>query len=197
MKAGLTMLAALILAALPASGAGAWEAAERIESYAVSGSSAIELYRSIGENGPKAGAGRAIAFTTYELLWSRDYRPEAGGCTLKSARPHLTIIYRLPRPSAKLAAPLEALWARFIAGIDKHERVHGDIILDAVRRIEAATVGLRVEGDAGCKAIRAEVQKHVAAAAADMRARNRDFDKREMSDGGNVHKLILALVNGG
>ena len=195
MKAGLTMLAALILAALPASGAGAWEAAERIESYAVSGSSAIELYRSIGENGPKAGAGRAIAFTTYELLWSRDYRPEAGGCTLKSARPHLTIIYRLPRPSAKLAAPLEALWARFIAGIDKHERVHGDIILDAVRRIEAATVGLRVEGDAGCKAIRAEVQKHVAAAAADMRARNRDFDKREMSDGGNVHKLILALVN--
>lgn len=195
MKAGLTMLAALILAVLPASGAGAWEAAERIESYAVSGSSAIELYRSIGENGPKAGAGRAIAFTTYELLWSRDYQPEAGGCTLKSARPHLTIIYRLPKPSAKLTAPLDGLWARFIAGIEKHERVHGEIILDAVRRIETATVGLRVEGDAGCKAIRAEVQKHVAAAAADMRARNRDFDKREMSDGGNVHRLILALVN--
>ena len=182
-----------LAAAVP--GAQAWEAAERIDTYAVSGSSGIELYRSIGEHGPKAGPGRAIAFTTYELLWSRDYRPEAGGCTLKTARPRLTIIYRLPKPSGKLAAPLDRLWARFIAGIEKHERVHGEIILEATRRIEAATVGLRVEGDAGCKAIRAEVQKHVAAAAADMRAASRDFDKREMSDGGNVHRLVLQLVN--
>ena len=30
----------------------------------------------------------------------------------------------------------------------------------------------------------------------EQRARSRDFDKVEMSNGGNVHRLILALVNG-
>ena len=195
MTSSLKTLVLALLATTPASALAGWQPVERVEHYQVRGSTGIELYRSIGEHGPKAGPGRAIAFTTYELLWSRDYRPEAGGCTLKTARPRLTIIYRLPKPSGKLAAPLDRLWARFIAGIEKHERVHGEIILEATRRIEAATVGLRVEGDAGCKAIRAEVQKHVAAAAADMRAASRDFDKREMSDGGNVHRLVLQLVN--
>lgn len=29
------------------------------------------------------------------------------------------------------------------------------------------------------------------------RQKSRDFDKAELSDGGNVHQLILNLVNGG
>ena len=58
-----SILAGLWLAAA-VPGAQAWEAAERIDTYAVSGSSGIELYRSIGEHGPKAGPGRAMAFTT-------------------------------------------------------------------------------------------------------------------------------------
>ena len=189
-----SLLLAAILAT-PAAAQAEWKPVEKDVPYTVAGKTGPDLYASIGERGPKAGIGRAIAFTNFKLTWSRDYRPEAGGCTLKTARPRLTIIYRLPKPSGKLAAPLDRLWARFIAGIEKHERVHGEIILEATRRIEAATVGLRVEGDAGCKAIRAEVQKHVAAAAADMRAASRDFDKREMSDGGNVHRLVLQLVN--
>jgi predicted secreted Zn-dependent protease len=36
----------------------------------------------------------------------------------------------------------------------------------------------------------------VAALAAEMRKRNRDFDQVEMGRGGNVQRLILALVNG-
>src|SRR5690606_40679606 len=74
-----------------------WKPVEKIENYRVSGQSGIELYRSIGEHGPKVGVGRVIAYTDFKLLWSRDYRPQKdGSCTLVSARPSLTITYRLP-----------------------------------------------------------------------------------------------------
>lgn len=183
----------LAMAAAPAR---AWDPVEKVETYQVSGRTGIELYRSIGENGPKAGVGQAIAYTTYELLWSRDYRSENGGCRLASARPRLTIIYKLPKAPRALPEPTAALWKRFIAGIETHERVHGDIILDTVRKIETATVGLSVPGDAGCKSIRTEVQRRIGELAAEMRARHRRFDSEEMASGGNVHALVLGLVNG-
>jgi predicted secreted Zn-dependent protease len=63
-------------------------------------------------------------------------------------------------------------------------------------QIIAETVGLRVENDAACKLIRAEVLKRVQAAADDYKAKARAFDSVEMSDGGNVHRLILEFVNG-
>ena len=107
MTSSLMTLVLALLATTPAAARAGWQPVERGEHYQVRGSTGSELYRSIGEHGPKAGPGRAIAFTTYELLWSRDYRPEAGGCTLKTARPRLTIIYRLPKPSGKLAPPLD------------------------------------------------------------------------------------------
>ena len=93
------------LAALPAAAAADWRPVERIEHYAITGSTGIELYRSIGDNGPSVGIGRAIAYTDFDLLWSRDYRPQAdGSCVLASARPSLTITYLLPRAPASLPA---------------------------------------------------------------------------------------------
>lgn len=196
MKTVIILAAALAATVQCAHAQSDWTPAERIETYAVSGTTGIELYRSIGERGPEVGPTRAIALTTYELTWTRDYRPENGGCMLKTARPKLTVVYKLPKPAGKLPAATERLWATFIAGIEKHERVHGDIIVETVREIERQTVGLRVEGDSGCKATRAEVQKRLAPLAANMRRRGGEFDKVEMSNGGNVHQLILALVNG-
>jgi predicted secreted Zn-dependent protease len=164
--------------------------------YAVSGSSAIELYRSIGEHGPKSRNGRAIALTDYRLTWTRKYVPEGGNCRLTTAVPHLTLITHLPKPSARLPARTEALWNTIIAGITAHERVHGEIIRDTVTAIRAATEDLAVPGDSACRKIRVEVTKRVAALAAEMRRKNRHFDEVEMGKGGNVQQLILALVNG-
>jgi predicted secreted Zn-dependent protease len=56
---------------------------------------------------------------------------------------------------------------------------------------------LRAGGDPGCSKIRADVLARVKALAARQHERNRAFDKVEMSKGGNVHQLILGLVNGG
>jgi predicted secreted Zn-dependent protease len=183
-----------LLAAAPAHAD--WQAVEKKEPYAIQGSTGIELYRSIGERGPKVGIGRAIAYTTFDLKWSRKYVPENGGCTLASAKPHLTVIYKLPKPAKKLAPATQALWDTFIAGIEAHERVHGQYILEMVKAIEAVSVGLTVADDPGCKKIRVELTAKLKALSEEQRRRGREFDKLEMSQGGNVHRLILALVNG-
>ena len=175
-----------------------WKPVERIEHYQVSGRTGIELYRSIGEKGPVIGIGRAIAYTDFKLLWSRDYRPQPdGSCTLATARPSLTITYRLPKGPADLPPATRQAWQTFLDGIVAHEKVHGDIIVDMVRQIEAVSVGLNAPADPGCKKVREALQGKLGALSQEQRRRSRDFDRDEMSDGGNVHRLILALVNGG
>lgn len=174
-----------------------WKPQERVEHYRVSGGSGIELYRSIGANGPRVGPENVIAYTDFKLLWSRDYRPQPdGSCKLVSARPSLTITYRLPKASGNMPAATKGLWERFISGVTAHEKVHGDIIVDMVKEIEKVSVGLSAPNDPDCKKVRAALQSQLGPISERQRARSRDFDRVEMSDGGNVHRLVLELVNG-
>lgn len=192
----LAAMAALIGATVTAHAG--WKPAERIETYRVSGRSGIELYRSIGEHGPNIGVGRAIAYTDFKLLWSRDYRPQPdGSCTLVTARPSLTITYRLPKAPGDLPAATQRAWKTFLDGITAHEKIHGDIIVDMVRQIEAVSIGLSAPNDPGCQKVRQALQEKLGPLSQEQRRRSRDFDRDEMRDGGNVHQLILALVNGG
>ena len=182
----------------PAAAQTGWKPAEQVEHYRVSGRSGMELYRSIGENGPNVGVGRVIAYTDFKLLWSRDYRPQPdGSCKLVSARPSLTITYRLPRASGDMPAATRRLWETFLAGVTAHEKVHGDFIVDLVKAIEAVSVGLAAPDDPGCQKVRAELQSRLGPLSEEQRRRSREFDRVEMRDGGNVHRLVLALVNGG
>lgn len=196
MKAALRILISVaFMAAFPAHAE--WRAAERLEPYAISGSSGIELYRSIGANGPKLGNGRVIALTDFELTWSRDYRPTAnGGCTLAAATPKLTLIYRLPRPKGTLPSETRRLWQIFIDGVAAHERVHGAMIVDMVKKLETASVGLTVTNDPNCRKIRQALVEPFRKISRERVEKSRAFDREEMSDGGNVHRLILRLVNG-
>ncbi len=192
-------LALLLLS--PASAlAGDWKAGERTEHYRISGNSGFALYRSIGENGPLIGPGgnrtRTIAHTTFDLKWRRDYRPDGNACEVRSALPFLTVITTLPKPADKLPPALAAGWKAFADGIAAHEKVHGRMIVAMTANIIEATVGLRVEDDAGCKKIRAEVLSRVKRAYADYHDESAAFDRQEMSNGGTIHRLILALVNG-
>lgn len=187
------LLAALMSAAFAQTG---WKPAEQIKTYAISGTSGIELYRSIGERGPQAGV-QAVAHTTFKLTWRRDYRPQPdGACILATARPNLTIIYTWPKAPAKLSPDVAASWQRFISGVEKHERVHGEHILDMVKKIEAYSVGLRAENDPACQKVRSVLQQRLGELSNEQRQRGRDFDRDELSNGGAVHQLILTLVNG-
>ncbi|MEI9421460.1 DUF922 domain-containing protein [Mesorhizobium sp. Cs1299R1N1] len=190
----------LVTAALVASPFAAqaeWKPVEKVETYAISGQSGLELYRSIGQNGPNAGIARAIAQTNFKLTWTRDYQARAGACVLVSAKPKLIITYTLPSPSSPLPSAIQKNWEVFLAGVSAHERVHGATIVDMARRIEAETVGLTVPDDPKCSKIRVEMTKRLSALSQAQRQASRDFDRVELGQGGNLQKLILALVNGG
>lgn len=194
---GRSALVALMLALHPLSAHAQWKPVEQVEHYTVSGRTGLDLYRSIGENGPKVGVGRAIAYTDFKLLWSRDYRPQPdGSCVLASARPSLTIIYRLPKASGNMPAATKRLWDTFVAGVTAHEKVHGEFIIDLVKAIEETSVGLSAPNDPDCQKVRAELQSRLGPLSQQQRARSREFDRVEMNDGGNVHRLVLTLVNG-
>lgn len=172
-----------------------WQPVEHTKTYTVTGSSGIELYRSIGERGPAAGV-QAIAHTSFKLTWTRDYRPQPdGACMLAVARPKLTITYTLPKAAPDLPAGVREKWQRFITGVEKHERVHGDQIVDMVRGIQAFSLGLRADDDPGCRKVREKLQARLKGFSDERVKQSRDFDKVELTEGGAVHQLILALVN--
>lgn len=198
MKGARSFLLAAAFALFPVTAEAGWKPLEKIVHYRVSGKTGIELYRSIGENGPRIGVASVVAYTDFELLWSRDYRNRPdGSCVLASARPSLTITYRLPKASGSLPPETKRLWDGFVEGVTAHEKVHGDIIVDMVRAIEKTSVGLSAPDDPDCNKVRAELQSRLGPLSQEQRRRSREFDRVEMSDGGNVHRLILTLVNGG
>ncbi len=175
-----------------------WQAHERVQTYSIIGQSGPELYASIGERGPKVGGlARVIAHTTFKLTWTREYATQGDACVLVSAVPKLAITYTLPKPTRPLPASTSEHWETFIEGVRKHELVHGEFIKELVQKIEAATVGLTVPADPQCRKIKSEMRKRLGALSDDHRQQSRDFDRAELSDGGNVHQLILQLVNGG
>ncbi len=189
------LAAAACSVTLPAAGA-EWQAVEQVKSYAISGTTGIELYTSIGERGPLIGGKvRTVAHTDFKLTWTRNYVPQGDVCTLVSAKPKLIITYTLPKPSKRLPEAMRKKWDTFYAGIRDHEKVHGEQIKEMVDTILKTTVGVSVPGDPNCKKIREEIKKPLSAASLDQRQKSRDFDRVEMGDGGNIQQLILRLVN--
>ncbi len=196
MKRAAAVAAAAVFWPSTGSAQDAWKAVEVVEPYAISGTTAPELYRSIGERGPKSSLGRVIAQTRYVLRWERTFDHTGGACTVLTATPKLTITYTLPKPSQTLSAPLRERWARFIDGIARHEHVHGDHARDVAREAVRATVGLSVPDDPKCVKIRKLLAREITAQVAVQRARGRDFDRVEMSAGGNIQTLVLDFLNG-
>jgi len=172
-----------------------WQAVEQIKTYAITGKTGIDLYRSIGEKGPQAGV-QAIAHTSFKLTWTRKYEVQGTACAITVAKPKLIITYTMPKPANPLPPDVTQNWARFIAGVEKHERVHGGFTKELVQQIQDFSLGLRVENDPDCKRIREVLTKRLGELSKAERARNAEFDRIELSDGGAVHQLILAFVNG-
>lgn len=176
----------------------AWEPQEKIATYAVSGGSGAELYEEIGRKGPVIGDGRrTVAHTTFKLTWRRDYQPRKdGSCVLATAIPRLIITYTLPEAKGVLPPALKASWQKFRDGLLTHEKVHGTHIVEMVQMIRAMSVGLKAADDPGCQKVRAKLQGHLKELSDEQRARGRAFDREEMGQGGNIQRLILALIQG-
>jgi predicted secreted Zn-dependent protease len=182
---------------LPSPAFADWKPVEKVETYAVAGQTAPELYAAIGEAGPLLGKGRVIAHTNFKLTWQRDYQAQDDACVLKSARPKLVVTYTLPKPAGPLAPAVQKRWEVFLAGLAAHEKVHGASIVDMVRRIEAVSIGLTVADDPRCSKIRTELTKRLAEISLAQRQASRDFDRVEFGRDGNMLKLIAAFLSGG
>ena len=197
-KSDIRLLAmAMCIAFLPmAAHAADWQPVEKIKTYAVAGTSGAELYDSIGERGPLLGPNvRAIAHTDFKLTWTRKYESQPdGACAITANIPKVIITYTLPKPSAQLPASTRRSWQHFIAGVEAHERVHGQFIKDMVKEIEAMSVGFSMPEDPKCSRIRVELTKRLGEISKKQQQRNRDFDKVELSDGGNLQQLVIKLV---
>ncbi|TCQ11586.1 putative secreted Zn-dependent protease [Rhizobium sp. PP-F2F-G36] len=188
--------AAIMTLVMPLSATAEVKATELVETYAISGKTGAELYASIGERGPLLGANRVVAHTRFKLTWRRDYQRQGNDCLLATAIPRLTIITTLPKPMGKLSVPVRASWTTFIDGVRRHEAVHGHYVRNLVTKIETATIGLRQADDPGCTKIKTEMNRRLGAISDERRDLDRAFDQAEFTEGGAVHTLILALVNG-
>lgn len=187
----------LLWAGSSAAVAAEWKPNESTVHYAIQGTDAPSLYQSIGKNGPELkGLRRAMAHTTWDLKWRRNYQPQAQGCVLKSALPFLTITYTLPKPANTLSGNTAAKWNTFYNGINAHELIHGDLIRKMTQNIINDTVGLSTQTDnANCDQLRADVLEKVAARFGEYQNWSNGFDREEMSSGGNVHQLVLNFLN--
>ncbi|MGI9356317.1 MAG: DUF922 domain-containing protein [Rhizobiaceae bacterium] len=198
----LVLAAYFTFVALPASQAANFKTTERVKHYSVSGTTGPELYASIGQNGPRISGGRrTIALTDWDLKWRRDYRPQSGSggqsCRLRSAKPFFTLIYTLPKPTARLRGATARYWKIFYDGLAAHEKIHGAYASDMVATIIRTTVGLTVENDPRCRKIRAQVLTRVKAALTAYNERSRAFDRHEMAAGGVVERLVRLLLESG
>nr|CAD6616301.1 hypothetical protein RTCK_03064 [Rhizobium sp. TCK] len=172
-----------------------WQPVEQVKTYAIRGATGIDLYRSIGERGPAAGV-PAIAHTSFKLTWTRDYRPQPdGSCVLAVAKLKLIITYTLPEAPSGLPPVVAEKWQRFVSGVETHERVHGDQIVDMVRGIEAFSRGLTAADDPKCQKVRQKLQARLKEFSDERVRQSRQFDEVELTEGGAIHQLILSLVN--
>jgi predicted secreted Zn-dependent protease len=94
-----------------------------------------------------------------------------------------------------LPPELEREWGVFIEGVRKHERVHAEQIKSMVSEIEKVSVGMTVPADPKCTKIRTQLTEKLGEISRARVKASQDFDKVELSEGGNVHQLILNLVN--
>lgn len=175
-----------------------WKAEEVIDYYPVKGSTAPELYRSIGQNGPMVNEKRAMALTSYVLKWKRDFAQENDRCVIKSATPVLKITYTLPKldtkNNQKLSPELNTKWNAFTDALYQHELEHGAIIKNMAEELAQESLLLKTADDPQCKRMRTVLADLVNEYVGRQRKEGQSFDRVEMARGGPIEQQIYKFM---
>jgi predicted secreted Zn-dependent protease len=167
---------------------------EKTRGYEVGGKTGAALLAAMDRSGPKHGfLTRAIAQTRYSVSWTIEWGETRNACRVRSIEGELDIIYTYPTANG-LPPGLERRWDRFLAGVKKHEKVHGDMARQMAKAVEKSVGKLSIDNDPGCRKARREAKGRMTAIYADYEARQIGFDAREHREGGRVEGLIEALV---
>jgi predicted secreted Zn-dependent protease len=168
---------------------------EKTQNYAIAGKTGMALVDAMDRRGPKHGLlTRAIAQTGYSVSWQIEWGETRDACRVKRVDGQLAITYTYPRVAGSMPADLNGKWSRFMAGVRKHEGTHADLARQMARAAERSVASLTIRNDPNCRKSRAEVKRRMAAIYADYEARQLRFDAKEHREGGNVERLIGALV---
>jgi predicted secreted Zn-dependent protease len=165
--------------------------------YSISGKNGEALLGAMDRRGPKHGLlTRAIAQTRYVVNWDIDWEERGGACRIAYAAARLSITYSYPAVTSRMSPALERRWRRFMAGVQRHEEMHGRIARQMVNAAEKSVSAIRHRNDRGCRRTQAELKKRVAGIYAKYEARQVQFDNIEHREGGNVERLVEALARG-
>ena len=168
---------------------------EKTGSYAISGRSGAALLDAMDRRGPKHGfLTRAIAQTRYAMSWRIEWGESSRSCRVRRLDGTLAITYTYPRVTGRLPGGLHRKWSRFLAGVQKHEQVHGRLARQMARAAEKSVGRIEVANDPGCRKARLEAKRQMSAVYADYEARQLGFDSKEHRSGGPVEHLIEELI---
>jgi len=187
-----TMQCAVILCfALHAASAQAVEVAQK--TYAISGTTGLDLYRSVSENGPNGGG--HVAQTAFKLTWKRLFDERGGDCYLVRADPVLSITQTFPKPAGELSPDMRRRWDKFAVGMRQHEDGHVALIERMVAETQASLSSSVERNDRSCAKVKKLVSAKIDAGYQAHRERSRAFDRQELGQGGRMFLMLEDLVN--
>lgn len=165
--------------------------------YNVRGKSGAEVLRQINRKGPRHGfLVRAIAQTSYTLSYSYDTVKTSKGCRTKNVVVKMDIVYTYPKLRGNVSRDLNRRWSRFYRGVKVHEQVHGKLAQQMAAAAEKSLKATRASGKRGCRKIKTIASRKVDKVFKAYERKQIAFDKKEHRDGGNVERLVIALVRG-
>jgi predicted secreted Zn-dependent protease len=166
----------------------------RTETYAIAGNTGEALLDSMDRNGPRHGLlARAMAQTRYKVGWDVHWLRSGNRCRLKSADATLSIVYRYPELARPAPRKLERRWKAFLAGVRKHEEMHGQIARQMVLAAHNSVSRLARKDDL-CIRSQRQFDRILDAVYAKYEARQTRFDEVEHGEGGNVDRLLFMLT---
>ncbi|WP_246252552.1 DUF922 domain-containing protein [Allomesorhizobium camelthorni] len=166
----------------------------RTETYSIAGNTGEALLDSMDRNGPRHGLlARAMAQTRYKVGWDVDWLRSGSKCRLKSADATLSIVYRYPELTRPAPRKLERRWKAFLAGVRKHEEMHGQLARQMVLAAHNSVSRLARKDDL-CIRSQRQFDRIIDAVYAKYEARQAQFDDVEHGEGGNVDRLLFMLT---
>lgn len=185
-------LMSAIAAALPARAG--MKVTTTTTTFPISGTSGAALLAMLDRKGPKHGhTTRAIAQTRYAMNPEFEFVHANGHCTVAKPSVRLDITYIYPELTGPVPGVVRLRWLKFMAGVTRHEQVHGRIAREMALAAEKTMKGLRVADSSGCAATKAQLRRSLMALVATHERRQRSFDAAEHKAGGNIDMLMRRL----
>lgn len=193
------VLAAMLASLVPLSAQADVKIVRKTRHYEINGKTGRDLLAAMDRKGPRHGAlfGRAIAQTQWPPSWQWDWKQKDGVCRTANVRAELKLTYVYPRLSNQAPSALKAAWSPFLAGVVRHEQVHGRVAEKMIARTDAKIRNFPATKAANCRLLDAGLRLSLYKMVLESKREQDEFDRKEHRRGGPVEKLVKPLLKAG